>query len=100
MGSELQIFGACAYTHEDIVKVIEHISNKKTEIGTIVTQVYKFADIHEAFEQALTAKGTIKISSAPSDLAGVHSSRIARSESRGLCVILVGNFVSMYISLF
>lgn len=61
MGSELQIFGACAYTHEDIVKVIEHISNKKTEIGTIVTQVYKFADIHEAFEQALTAKGTIKV---------------------------------------
>ncbi|MNF03097.1 L-threonine 3-dehydrogenase [compost metagenome] len=61
MGSEIQIKGACAYTHEDIIKVIDHISNKKTNIDTIVTQVYKFDQIHEAFEKAISAKETIKV---------------------------------------
>lgn len=61
MGAELQIRGACAYTHDDIIKVIDHISNKKTNIGTIVTQVYKFDQIQEAFEKAIAAEGTIKV---------------------------------------
>ncbi|MNI13978.1 Sorbitol dehydrogenase [compost metagenome] len=61
MMNEIQIKGASGYTHEDITKVIDHISNQKTNIGSIITQVYKLDQIQEAFEKAIEAKGTIKV---------------------------------------
>lgn len=61
MSKELHIQGASGYTHEDITKVIDHLTNKKTNIANIVTQVYKQDDIQEAFNVAIEAKGTIKV---------------------------------------
>jgi len=61
MSKEVQIIGASAYTHEDIVKVIDHINKKKTPITTMVTHVYKLDDIQEAFDTAISAKETIKV---------------------------------------
>jgi threonine dehydrogenase-like Zn-dependent dehydrogenase len=61
MSKELHIQGASGYTHEDITKVIEHLTNKKTNISNIVTQVYKLDDIQEAFNVAIEAKGAIKV---------------------------------------
>ena len=61
MSKEVQIVGASAYTHEDIVKVIDHINKKKTPITTMVTHVYKLGDIQEAFDTAISAKETIKV---------------------------------------
>ncbi|MDQ0877491.1 2-desacetyl-2-hydroxyethyl bacteriochlorophyllide A dehydrogenase [Paenibacillus sp. V4I3] len=61
MSKELFIQGASGYTHEDITKVIDHLTNKKTNIGNIVTQVYKLDDIQEAFNVAIEAKGAIKV---------------------------------------
>lgn len=61
MSKEVQIVGASGYTHEDISKVVEHLSNPATKIGTIVTQVYKIDDIQEAFDVAIAAKGAIKV---------------------------------------
>ncbi|WP_028401252.1 hypothetical protein [Ectobacillus panaciterrae] len=56
-----QIVGASGYTHEDILKVIDHMNKKKTPIATMVTQVYKLDDIQEAFNTAIAAKETIKV---------------------------------------
>ncbi|WP_019637821.1 hypothetical protein [Paenibacillus fonticola] len=50
-----------SYNHEDITKVIAHINEKKTPIGTMVTQVYKLDDIQAAFNKAIEAKETIKV---------------------------------------
>ncbi|WP_411348682.1 zinc-dependent alcohol dehydrogenase [Paenibacillus sp. WLX2291] len=61
MSKEVKIIGASGYTHDDIVKVVEHISQQKTRIQSIVTQVYKLDQIQEAFETAIAAKGTIKV---------------------------------------
>lgn len=61
MSKELHIQGASGYTHEDITKVIDHLTNKKTNIENIVTQVYKQDDIQEAFNVAIEAKGAIKV---------------------------------------
>lgn len=61
MSKEVNIVGASGYTHEDIVKVIEHINDKKTNIFTMVTQTYKLEDIQAAFDKAIAAKETIKV---------------------------------------
>jgi 2-desacetyl-2-hydroxyethyl bacteriochlorophyllide A dehydrogenase len=61
MSKEVNIVGASGYTHEDIVKVIEHINDKKTNISTMVTQTYKLEDIQAAFDKAIEAKETIKV---------------------------------------
>lgn len=61
MSKEVQIVGASGYTHEDIIKVVDHINKRKTSIGTIVTHVYKLENIQEAFDQAISAKDTIKV---------------------------------------
>lgn len=61
MSKEIQIKGASGYTHEDISKVVEHLTNNKTNLSTIVTQVYKLDDIQDAFNKAIDAIGTIKV---------------------------------------
>lgn len=61
MGFELNIRGASGYTHEDIMKVIENLSEKKTPIESIITHTYKFEDIREAFDKAIEMKDTIKV---------------------------------------
>ncbi|MFC5470987.1 zinc-binding dehydrogenase [Cohnella suwonensis] len=61
MSMEAKIVGASGYTHEDIVKVVDHIEKKKTPIATMVTQVYKLDDLQAAFDKAIAAKETIKV---------------------------------------
>ncbi|MEO4053090.1 zinc-binding dehydrogenase [Solibacillus sp. CAU 1738] len=61
MSKEVKIIGASGYTHEDIVKVVAHINEKKTPIATMVTQVYKLNEIQQAFEKAIEANETIKV---------------------------------------
>lgn len=61
MALELNIRGASGYTHEDIVKVIENLAEKKTPIESIITHTYKFEDIREAFDKAIEMKDTIKV---------------------------------------
>ncbi|WP_246168244.1 zinc-dependent alcohol dehydrogenase [Paenibacillus antarcticus] len=60
MSKEVQIKGASGYTHEDIAKVIEHLTSI-ANLSTIITQVYKLDDIQEAFNKAIDAKETIKV---------------------------------------
>lgn len=61
MSKEVKIIGASGYTHDDIVKVINHINDKKTNISTMVTSTYKLDDIQAAFDKAIEAKETIKV---------------------------------------
>ena len=61
MSNEVKIIGASGYTHEDIVKVVAHINEKKTPIATMVTQVYKLDELQQAFDKAIEANETIKV---------------------------------------
>lgn len=61
MSKELQIIGASGYTTEDILKVIDHLNNRKTPIATIVTQIYPLDEIQKAFDVAIAAKESIKV---------------------------------------
>ncbi|OCA80755.1 zinc-binding dehydrogenase [Pradoshia sp. D12] len=61
MSKEVKIIGASGYTHEDIVRVVDHIEKKKTPIATMVTQVYKLDDLSKAFDTAIAANETIKV---------------------------------------
>lgn len=61
MSNEIQIIGASGYTTEDILKVIDHLNNKKTPISTIVTQVYPLSELQTAFDVAIAAKDSIKV---------------------------------------
>ena len=61
MSMEIQIVGASGYTTEDILRVIDHLNNKKTPISTIVTQVYPLSEIQTAFDTAIEAKDSIKV---------------------------------------
>lgn len=61
MSKEVNIIGASGYTHDDIVKVIDHINNKKTAISSMVTHSFKLDDLQAAFDQAIAAKETIKV---------------------------------------
>lgn len=61
MSKEVQIVGASGYTSEDILKVIDHLNNKKTPIATMVTQVYPLSEIQAAFDTAIAAKDSIKV---------------------------------------
>ncbi len=51
------IYGSQGYTHETIVEVIEHISNNKTDIASIVTDKYKHCDIDKALKKAASGEG-------------------------------------------
>ncbi|MGG3941426.1 hypothetical protein ABEV54_08295 [Peribacillus psychrosaccharolyticus] len=57
----MKIIGASGYTNEDILKVIEHINEKKTKISLMVTQTYKLDELQNAFDKAIEAKETIKV---------------------------------------
>lgn len=61
MSKEVKIIGASGYTNDDILKVIDHINQKKTNISTMVTHTYKLDDIQAAFDTAIAAKETIKV---------------------------------------
>lgn len=61
MSKEVQIVGASGYTEADILKVIDHLNNKKTKIATMITQVYPLSEIQTAFETAIAAKDSIKV---------------------------------------
>lgn len=61
MSKEVKIVGASGYTHEDIMRVINHINCKKTPILTMVTHVYPLDQLQQAFNQAIDAKETIKV---------------------------------------
>ena len=60
MSNEVQIIGASGYTSEDILKVIDHLNNKKP-IATIVTQVYPLSELQTAFDVAFAAKDSMKV---------------------------------------
>lgn len=61
MSKEVNIIGASGYTHEDILKVIDHINKKKTNISSMVTHVYPLDELQAAFDKAIEAKETIKV---------------------------------------
>lgn len=61
MSKELTIIGASGYTTEDILKVIDHLNQKKTPISNIVTHVYGLDELQEAFDKAIAADQTIKV---------------------------------------
>lgn len=61
MSKELTIIGASGYTHEDILKVIDHLNNRKTPISNIVTHVYGLSELQTAFDTAIEAKETVKV---------------------------------------
>lgn len=61
MSKEVRICGASGYTHEDILKVVDHINNKVTPISSIVTQVYPLGELQQAMDKAIDAKETIKV---------------------------------------
>lgn len=61
MSKEVCILGASGYTREDIKQVAGYINSKKTNIGNIVSKVYKLDDIREAFDVAIAAKNVIKV---------------------------------------
>lgn len=61
MSKEVRIIGASGYTHEDIIKVIDHINEKKTNISTMVTDTYQLDHIQAAFDKAIEAEETIKV---------------------------------------
>lgn len=60
MSNEVKIKGASG-TNEDILKVIEHINEKKTKVSLMVTQTYKLDELQNAFDKAIEAKETIKV---------------------------------------
>ncbi|SFE23383.1 2-desacetyl-2-hydroxyethyl bacteriochlorophyllide A dehydrogenase [Paenibacillus algorifonticola] len=61
MSKEVQVKGSSGYTHEDFSKVVEHLTSFKSELSTLITQVYKLDDVQEAFNKAIDAKGTVKV---------------------------------------
>ncbi|UOQ87376.1 zinc-dependent alcohol dehydrogenase [Gracilibacillus salinarum] len=61
MSKEVKIIGASGYTHDNITRVIDHLNQKKTNISTMVTQVYPLDKIQEAFDKAIEAKDTVKV---------------------------------------
>ena len=51
------IYGSQGYTHDTIVEVIEHITQNKTDIASIVTDKFAHADINEAIKRAASGNG-------------------------------------------
>lgn len=50
--SQASIYGSRGYTPETILEVIDHITNKKTPIGLLVTKKYKPSEFVEAMAEA------------------------------------------------
>ncbi|WP_226036748.1 zinc-dependent alcohol dehydrogenase [Aquibacillus saliphilus] len=61
MSNEIRIQGSMGYTTEEILKVVDHLSKKKTNIAEIVTDVYKLDEVQAAFDKAIDAKETLKV---------------------------------------
>lgn len=61
MSNEFTLLGSRGYTQDDIFEVIDHLTEQKTTIDTMVTQVFKLEDISEAFKVASEANGSIKV---------------------------------------
>ncbi|KYG90580.1 zinc-dependent dehydrogenase [[Bacillus] sp. KCTC 13219] len=61
MSKEVKIIGASGYTNEDILKVINHLNNRKTSIATMITHTYPLSEIQAAFDTAIAAKDSIKV---------------------------------------
>ncbi|WP_462411591.1 zinc-dependent alcohol dehydrogenase [Neobacillus sp. Marseille-QA0830] len=61
MSKEVNMVGASGYTSEDILKVVEHLSNPKTKLDSLITHVYKLDDVQEAFDVAISAKEKVKV---------------------------------------
>ena len=56
LASQPHIYGSRGYEASTIKEVIDHITNKKTPIGTLVTKKYKHADFVEALEEASSGR--------------------------------------------
>ena len=56
LASPPHIYGSRGYEASTIKEVIDHITNKKTPIGTLVTKKYKHADFVEALEEASSGR--------------------------------------------
>ncbi len=54
--SQAKIYGSRGYQPATIKEVIDHITNRKTSIGTIVTQKYKHEDFPEAIKEAASGR--------------------------------------------
>ncbi|MCD7893130.1 MAG: zinc-binding dehydrogenase [Erysipelotrichaceae bacterium] len=59
--NEPLIVGSQAYSHETILEVIDHITNKKTPINTIITKKFKHDEFPQATEAACNTKENIKV---------------------------------------
>lgn len=51
------IYGSQGYTHDTIVEVIDHLSQNKTDIASIVTNKFKHSEMNEALKYAASGKG-------------------------------------------
>ena len=54
--SQAKIYGSRGYTPATITEVIDHITNKKTPIGLLVTKKYKPSEFIEAMEEASSGR--------------------------------------------
>ena len=54
--NQAMIYGSRGYEPSTIKEVIDHITNKKTPIGTLVTRKYKHADFAEAIAEAASGR--------------------------------------------
>ncbi len=62
MVSELEIYGASGYSHEDITEVIDNLAQKRTKIEKIISHRFKYADFEEALDVASSKEsGSIKV---------------------------------------
>lgn len=61
ISNEPMVIGSKAYNHETILEVIDHITNKKTPIGTIITKKFKHDEFPQAIEAACNANENIKV---------------------------------------
>lgn len=61
MSREAVIMGSRGYTKEDILEVIDNLTNKKVNITQIITHKFKLADAVQAFETASNPSLAIKV---------------------------------------
>lgn len=59
--NQASVRGSRAYTSDTINEVVDHVTNEKTPIKTIVTRKFKHADFPEAIKFASEAKECIKV---------------------------------------
>ncbi|MDW2800193.1 zinc-binding dehydrogenase, partial [Clostridium boliviensis] len=59
--NEARIEGSCGYNDSVLREVIDHLTQKKTAVNTIVTSKFKLKDFQEAIETAVKADNNIKV---------------------------------------